>query len=42
MAVYHASLAVAILLGAGGQSALKSAAAGSATLVVQFGNHLTL
>jgi small multidrug resistance pump len=42
MAIYYASLAVAILLGIAGQIALKSAANGSATVVAQFLNPLTI
>ena len=42
MAIYYVSLAAAVLLGIGGQIALKSAAAGSATLAGQFLNPLTM
>jgi len=42
MIVYYTSLAAAILLGVGGQLLLKSAADGSATLVEQFLNPLTM
>jgi multidrug transporter EmrE-like cation transporter len=42
MLIYYASLVVAILLGIGGQLALKSAANDSPTLVDQFLNPLTI
>jgi undecaprenyl phosphate-alpha-L-ara4N flippase subunit ArnE len=42
LAVYYTSLVAAILLGIAGQIALKSAANGSATLVAQFLNSLTI
>lgn len=42
MPVYYASLTVAILLGIAGQLALKSGASGSATLVDQVLNPLTI
>jgi multidrug transporter EmrE-like cation transporter len=42
MLVYYASLAAAILLGVAGQILLKSAANGSATMVGQFLNPLTI
>jgi small multidrug resistance pump len=42
MSIYYASLAAAILLGIAGQIALKSAAEGSATVIAQFLNPLTL
>jgi small multidrug resistance pump len=41
MTVYYTCLAVAILLGVGGQIALKSAANGAAGIVAQFLNPLT-
>ena len=41
MALYYTSLAAAILLGIGGQIALKSAANGAATVVAQFLSPLT-
>jgi small multidrug resistance pump len=42
MVVYYISLAAAILLGVGGQILLKSAADGSASVVGQFLNPLTM
>ena len=42
MAIYYASLAIAILLGIVGQLALKSGALGSQTLAAQFFNPLTI
>jgi small multidrug resistance pump len=42
MALYYTSLAAAIVLGTVGQIALKSAANGSATIITQFLNPLTL
>jgi hypothetical protein len=42
MAIYYTSLAAAILLGIAGQIALKMAANGSATVVAQFLNPLTI
>lgn len=42
MAIYVFCLAGAILLGVGGQIALKSGAVGSATIVTQFLNPLTI
>ena len=42
MAPYYASLGAAILLGIAGQIALKSAADGSATVIAQFVNPLTI
>jgi len=42
MAVYYTSLTAAILLGVGGQIALKSAADSAASLVAQFLNPMTI
>jgi multidrug transporter EmrE-like cation transporter len=42
VAIYYASLAIAILLGIVGQLALKSGALGSQTLAAQFFNPLTI
>jgi len=42
VAIYYLSLVSAILFGVGGQIALKSAAADSATLIAQFLNPLTM
>src|SRR5215469_14845445 len=42
MAVYYTSLTAAILLGVGGQIALKSAADGAASLVAQILNPMTI
>lgn len=42
MAIYYLSLAAAVLLGIGGQIALKSAAAGAASLTAQFLAPLTM
>jgi small multidrug resistance pump len=42
MAVYYTSLMAAILLGVGGQIALKSAADGAASLVTQILNPMTI
>jgi multidrug transporter EmrE-like cation transporter len=42
MTVYYVSLGVAVLLGIAGQIVLKSAANGSATIVSQFLNPLTM
>ena len=42
MAVYYTSLTAAILLGVGGQIALKSAADGAAGLVAQILNPMTI
>jgi small multidrug resistance pump len=42
MAIYYTSLMAAILLGIGGQIALKLGAEGSATVVEQFLNPLTI
>ena len=42
MAIYYLSLVSAILFGVVGQIALKSGAVGSATLVAQFANPLTI
>jgi len=41
MAVYYASLAIAIMLGVAGQLVLKAAAEGGATVAAQFLNPLT-
>jgi small multidrug resistance pump len=42
MAVYYTSLTAAILLGVGGQIALRSAVDGSASLLEQFLNPMTI
>jgi undecaprenyl phosphate-alpha-L-ara4N flippase subunit ArnE len=42
MTIYHVSLGMAVLLGIAGQVVLKSAANGSATIVAQFLNPLTM
>lgn len=42
MAAYYTSLIAAIVIGIGGQIALKSGANGSATVVAQFLNPLTM
>jgi small multidrug resistance pump len=42
MSIYYTSLVAAILLGIGGQIALKSAAEGSTTVTAQFLNPLTM
>ena len=42
MSIYYTSLVAAILLGIGGQIALKSAAEQSATITAQFLNPLTI
>jgi small multidrug resistance pump len=42
MSIYYTSLVAAILLGIAGQIALKSAAEGSATVIAQFLNPLTM
>lgn len=42
MAAYYTSLIVAIVIGIGGQIALKSGANGSATVVAQFLNPFTI
>jgi small multidrug resistance pump len=42
MTVYYLSLAAAVVLGIGGQIALKSGAAGAATLLGQFLDPLTM